>query len=80
MSLGSSLGYLSCEGPLAVQDSAGALGSTSMSKADFSFLLSLLRMHESRGLNTAWGTELLPGWKKVPVLCCVYFPVLHFRG
>lgn len=59
MSLGSSLGYLSCEGPLAVQDSAGALGATSMSKADFSFLLSLLRLRESRGLNTAWGTELL---------------------
>lgn len=71
MTLGNSLGYLSCEGPLAVQVSAGALGAISMSKADFSFLLSLLKLRESQGLNTAWGTELLRAGRRP--LCFVVF-------
>lgn len=79
MSLGSSFGYLFCEGPLAVQDSAGALGGTSMSKADFSFLLSLLRLRESQGLNTAWGTEFLRLEEGPCILLCL-FPSSSLQG
>lgn len=73
VALGSSSGYLSCEGPLAGEDSPGALGATSMSKADFTFLLNLLRLRETRELNTAWGMELLRAGRRA-----LYFVVFIY--